>query len=278
MWSPVNSFVNSCFNRLFDALCWPIAGLPDLWQAGLLGLPAALFALLVFRYVSDQRALATAKARTQAYLLELWLYRDDLRVMLGAQGRLLRQNLLYLRAVLAPMAVMMVPFLLMLAQLEARFAYRSLAPGDSTLLTLTLDGAEALETIGLELELPDGIVQETPALRIPSLRQIAWRLGARAKGDYEVGIRLGGVRLVHSIRVDGTAAGVAPLAYRAGDWNALAYPGQPPIAEGGPVREVHLDYPRNGAALAGLSPASWVFFVSSLLFGFALRGPFGVTF
>ena len=37
MWSFVNSSVNSGFNRLFDVLCWPIAGLPELWQAGLLG-------------------------------------------------------------------------------------------------------------------------------------------------------------------------------------------------------------------------------------------------
>ncbi|MCZ6821627.1 MAG: hypothetical protein O7F10_01605, partial [Deltaproteobacteria bacterium] len=136
MWSIVNNF----FNVLFDVLLWPVGWLSPAWQVCALALPAAIFALVVFRYTSNQAGIERATDRVKAHLLELWLYRDDLRVTLRALGNVLRYNMTYLRYSLAPMAVMLVPFVLMLVQIESRFAFRSLKPGESAILTLELDG------------------------------------------------------------------------------------------------------------------------------------------
>ena len=78
MWAPVNQ----ALNVLFDALLWPVSWLPGSGQAAWLGLPAAVLALLVFRWVSDQAGIERAKDRIKAHLLELFLYRDDFRVSL----------------------------------------------------------------------------------------------------------------------------------------------------------------------------------------------------
>ncbi|MFQ5513632.1 MAG: hypothetical protein ACE5FG_04285 [Myxococcota bacterium] len=275
MWSAINS---AC-NLVFDLLLWPVQWLSETLQLCWLGVPAAILALVVFRYVSDQEGIEIAKDKIKAHLLELRLYKDDLRVTLAAQGRVLRHNLTYLRHALLPMAVMIVPFVLMIVQVESRFAYRGLRPGEAALLTVEVDGAQRVSQLEPALRLPATVEQETPPLRIDETGEIVWRLraGSRA-GAYRVGILLGNVEVEKQLVVDGTRARVSPAVYRSSDLNVLAYPGEPPLATASPVRAVHIDYPRARGEFAGLSTASWIFFAASMVAGFALRGFFGVTF
>ena len=55
------SIVNSLFNVVFDVLLWPLQALPETLQLCALGLPAAIFALLVFRFTSNQAGIEAAK-------------------------------------------------------------------------------------------------------------------------------------------------------------------------------------------------------------------------
>ena len=87
-------------------------------------LPLTVLALLVYRWVSDQAGIVRTKDRIKAYLLELWLYKDDPRVLLGAQGRVVWHSLVYLRHALLPVAILLVPIGLLTAQVESRFARR----------------------------------------------------------------------------------------------------------------------------------------------------------
>ena len=128
------------------------------------------------------------------------------------------------------------------------------------------------------LRLPEGLEQETPALRIDETAQIAWRVGARQPGEYELGIQVGGTQLVKRVVVDGSGPRISPAVYRSNDLNALLYPAETLLASDLPVRAIHLDYPRARSTFLGLSSASWIFFAASMVFGFALRGVFGVTF
>lgn len=71
---------------------------------------------------------------------------------------------------------------------------------------------------------------------------------------------------------------ISPAVYRSNDLSALLYPAEALLANDLPVRAVHLDYPRARSTFLGLSTTSWIFFAASMVFGFALRGVFGVTF
>jgi hypothetical protein len=263
---------------LFDVVLWPVQALDAGIQAFLLGIPAAVLALVIFRYASDQTGIETAKERIKGYLIELWLYRDDLWVTLLALGHILGHNVTYLRHALLPMAIMIVPFLLMLIQIESRFAFRALEPGETAVLTLALDGDTRVSQLPIELRLPAGLVPETPPLRIDATGEVTWRLRAEAVGAHDVQIVLGDERVAKTIRVGGNGVGVATELYRPGDWNALLYPQEPALDANGTVSALTFSYPRAGGEWLGLSSASWMFFLSSILFGFALRGLFGVTF
>ncbi len=83
MWSAINSAVTGCF----DLLLWPFAWAPVWLQLAVMALPAGIATLLAVRFCSSQTGRDAAKSKIVAYLLELWIYRDDLKVSLLAQAR-----------------------------------------------------------------------------------------------------------------------------------------------------------------------------------------------
>ncbi len=274
MWEPINRVLNTAF----DLWLWPFQALPDFVQLAALALPAALFGLLVFRYTSDQSGIERAKERIKAHLLELLLFRDDFGVTMRAQRDILGQNLVYMRKAVLPMLLMIGPFVLALIQVESRYAYRSLAPGESTIFGVVLADGLRVSELEVELLLSDGLRQETPALRDDSAGEILWRIRAEGEGEQQIGVRLGEVTLERPARVGGGPARVATRILRANDPELLAYPAAAPLARDAPARELSLEYARDRGVFGGLSSAAWLFMGATVVIGFALRGPLGVNF
>src|SRR5688572_30813388 len=102
MWSTVSTVLNAPFNALF----WLVQWLPAEWQMVVLAVPGALFALAIYKVISNQAAIRDAKDKIIAYLLELRLFRDDLRVLLRAQGGVFASIGRYVGHSLLPMIVM----------------------------------------------------------------------------------------------------------------------------------------------------------------------------
>ena len=187
------AWINAPFTGFFNLLLWPFSGLPAALQVCVMALPATGVMLLAFRWFSNQERLDRSKDRIKAHLLELWLYRDDMGVTMRAQRNLLVHNLRYLGALLVPMAIMAVPFALLLAQVEARFTWRSLRAGESAILSVEVDRGLQPTTLPVSLDLPAGLERETPALRVDSGRRIAWRIRGDAAGEYEIEVHVGDV-------------------------------------------------------------------------------------
>ena len=270
--------LNRGLNTLFDLWLWPVAAAPVGVQLTWLALPAALLALGAYRLTTDPEQIERAKDRMKACLLELRIFRDDPWVMLRAQGRLLRHNLTYLRCSLGPLALMLLPFTAMLVQVEARFGYRPLQPGESALLTARVEGDRPLLALPAQLALPEGLTQETPVLRIESTRELVWRLRARREGDWPLALDLGASSVPLRARVGPGPAPVSRAAWRADVPAILGSPAALPLPADGPLRVVHLEYPRRGGSWAGLSAATWGFVGATLLLGLLLRRPLGVAF
>ncbi len=275
MWSEIHYILG----RAFDLWLWPFQDLPPTWQVCALALPVAIFALLVFRYSSNQRAIERTKARIMSHLVELRLSRDDAKVMMRARREILRHSLTYMRHMLLPMAVMIVPLVLVMVQVESRYAFRPLAPDESAIVTATLDGDyRPVSELKVELLLPVGLEQETSALRIDETGEILWRVGALTPGEHRIEIRVGDSGVAGRVVVGGAGARPVPAFYRADDWRTLLYPGLPPLENASMVSAITVSYPRERAVFAGLSSASWILLGVSLFFAYALRGIFGVTF
>jgi hypothetical protein len=178
----INRFGNVVFGGWFELL----APLPLWAQVLVTALPVTVFALLVFRYASDQQGIAAVKDQVKAHLLELWLYRDYPSVLLRAQGQIIVNSFAYLGYALLPMAVMLMPLVLLLVQAEARYALRPLLPGDTVIVTADLAGEGPRPAASLDV--PPGLVAETPALYTTGPARLHWRLRAVSGGEHLLGI------------------------------------------------------------------------------------------
>ena len=272
------SAVNIVFGRLVDLILLPFRGLPPWFGMAAVSLFTALLMLGVYKLTSNQTAIRRAKDRIKAHLLELRLYKDDLRVTLAAQGGMLKANLAYMAANLKPLAVMIVPLVLILTQLSLWFDRAPLLPGEETLVKAGLETDADPVDLGLELETPPGLEITAPPVRIPDEHEVVWRIKALAPVTGRLVLRGDGPAVEKSVTVGGRPlTKVSALASRGSFWKRLLHPGESPLPKGAPVLSVEVLYPAKTLAAFGLR-VHWLvaYLVLSVAFGFALKGPFKV--
>jgi hypothetical protein len=274
------SLLNALLRAAFDAALAPFRGLHPLVGLTLVALLTSIGMLLVFKRTSAQDRLADVKRRIHAGLFEIRLFNDDLRAIMRAQLDILRANLTYLKLSLLPMIWVIPPLTLVIAQLQFHYGYGGLDPGQQALLEVELapEAAPSGSRPRASLEVPEGLRVETPPLWIPSRSQLAWRLAAERAGDYAVTVRVGEAAETKSVRVAEGPVRRSPLRVGRNLLDQLLYPAEPPLPGDSAIRSISLSYPERDMDVFGWD-VHWmiVFFVLTLVFAFALRGPLGVT-
>ena len=275
------SFINALLRLLFDALLLPFRDLPPMVGITVVSLLTAVGLLIVFKHTSNQKALEDVKRHIHAGLFEIRLFNDDFRAIMRAQRDILRHNLTYMRYSLAPMVWTLPPLILILAQLQFHYGYEGLEVGQDVLLKVQLEEGAYSEGVkpAFDVDLPDGLSLREPAVWIPTLGETAWRLTAEAPGDYEIDIRNETASATKTVRVMDNVVRRSPNRVR-GFINELIYPAEPALPRDGPIESITVTYPEAEVSVGvfGLE-MHWmiIYFVLSMVFAFALRGPFGVT-
>lgn len=260
-------YFNLALTRLFDALAWPF----QRWPAGGLLLISALAGvamLLVFKATSNQRAIRRTRDLIRAHMLAMRLFRDDARVVVESQKKVLRTNLTYLRYAVVPIVFILPIVVLIMVQLELRYGPAPARPGEAVVVKAIFDGAVDDD---VTLAAPPGIVVETPALRIPYKREADWRVRPAKAGRFELSLISKGA--TYGKELVAGEAGVGRVSSRrvSGIWSQLTNPGERPLS--GDLKEIEVKYPSRQNKLFGLG-VHWVltFFVVSLVAAFALKG------
>jgi hypothetical protein len=160
----------------FDLVVWPV----------LMGIGA----LQVYKYTSNQKAIARVKTRISMHLLEIRLFRDDIAQVIKSAGIIIAKNVLYIGHNLVPMAVMLAPMVAVMVQLVAHYAYAPSQPGSVELLHLRLDPAAAISSRDVSLKVPAGVMLDAPAVRTAD-GQVFWRVRADQVGDHVLKVKAG---------------------------------------------------------------------------------------
>jgi hypothetical protein len=267
--------LNGGLTWIFDVILMPFRSLGPWWSVVVVSLLTGILMLWLFGKVSNQDAIRVVRDQIRGNLIGIRLFGDDLGLLFRLQGRILRQTLTYLKFAAIPFLVMLVPVILILIQLDLRFAYRPLHEGETTVVTVRVSDP-ALVDGGVSLEVPDGLEIETRGVRIPSLGEVAWRVRAKGPGEHTLTIRAGEESFRKDLVVSHRWANVSRV--RSADvLEALIHPGEKPLSPSGPITSIAVVYPEEPLPLLGWE-LYWMipFFILSIAFGFALRRPLGV--
>lgn len=270
MWSVVNGVT-----LFFD---W-IIGLFQSWHP-LVGLSVVsvitgAVMLVIFRYTSNQDAIARTKGLIKAYILEVRLFKDDLRLQMTAQRKIVGTNFKYMRYAMAPMLVMLIPVLIILIQLDVRYARRPFLPGETAVVTVALD--EGTDVSSLQVDAPAGIVLETEAVLVPEENEVNWRIRTETEGSHDLVFTAGGERATKRIEVGERLVKLADRREHSNAFTIWENPAEAPLPGSSAFRSIELSYPDRDLRLLGFG-MHWllVFFAVSVIFGFAIKGFVGV--
>jgi hypothetical protein len=247
---------------LFDLIVWPV----------LMGIGA----LQVYKYTSNQDAIARVKRQISMHLLEIRLFRDDIAQVLVSTLKIIAKNVIYIAHNLTPMAVMLIPMVALMVQLVAHYAYEPAQPGSVELLHLKLDPNAAASALDVSLEVPDGTSLDAPAVRTAD-GQVFWRVKADRPGDYVFKVTVGDEVYEKGWAVGGDARKIPVKRLRS--WEAVLYPGEAAIPSDAPILSLELDMhtrPLDFVWDGELGILMWAM-VLSLVAGVALKDFFGVT-
>ena len=268
-------FINQAMEMVFSVLLWPFRMLAPIWGLTFVSVLTGIFMVWVFGRVSNQQGISRVRDRIRGNLLGVRLYQHDVPVVLGLQGRILRDTLTYMNHSLVPMLVLLIPMLFILIQLNYSFGFRPLSTGEVTLLKATFSDPAALSQ-QLRLEAPDGIEVETPALRIPVLSEAAWRIRVKAPGSHAVKLWVGDKSFEKQIQGGENWGPISPLrSIHLTD--VLLYHGEEPLPASAQISSLELAYPPLSIQLFGWE-VHWLvfFFLASMAAAFAFKGPMGV--
>jgi hypothetical protein len=130
-----------------------------------------VIAVLIFRRLTDQSSLRRTVDRILAHVMELGLFIDSPMLIFRAQRDLLRENFRLLRLTILPGAILALLFAALYPFMNTRYGRAPLPVGEPSVITTQMKDA----TIP-QLDPPDGIAVETPAVRIPHDHEISWRI------------------------------------------------------------------------------------------------------
>ena len=222
-----------------------------------------LVMIVLFGYLSDQKAVRLAKDQLRAQLLAVRLFQDQPRVVLRAYGRILTGTGRYLKVSFKPLAIIIVPMLVLLVHFDHYLGSLPFQTHQPILLKVRLDNSDALDNISLRL--PQGLSQSAPPVHIADAREVDWRLVASAEGDYTVNVLAGGQEVGKQVVVSNQLAHLSECRLQGSLWRRLLDCAEPALPAGAPVRLVAVNYPARDFDL-GPWTTNWlvIYFVVSL--------------
>jgi len=238
-------------------------------------LVVGLLMVVLFGYTSDQKAIGVAKDQLKAHLLAVRLYRDQIPVVMGSYGKILRGTGRYLKLAFKPLLYVIIPITLLIVQIDRYLGATPIPPNAPFLVTVHTTGGDALNDVTLGL--PPEITVSAPPVHVPAENEIVWRLVGSKEGKYEVKIAIAGQSAAKAVCVGGDLPRISTVRLRGHFWERMFSSAEPALAGNSPIESISINYPDRNIEVAGYAMNwIWLFFVLSMVAGFIFKELLGI--
>jgi hypothetical protein len=241
-------WLNRAADVLGERLLAPIAVLPGWLSATVIAAATGLLLLVLFKYTSPQRAIQAVRNDIKAHLLALKLFRDSTRVVLRAQGRILRGALFLLLLAIPPLLVMAAPAALFLGQLALWYQARPLPVGQEAVVTLKLSGEQGGRWPRVTVQPSEGLQVTVGPVKVRDRRELCWNVKAVQAGYQRLTFQVEGEEVDKEIAV---GDGFMRVGMERPGWSwreVLMNPAEPPLPPESPIQAITINYPSTRAS------------------------------
>ncbi len=247
-----------------------------------LSLVVGLLMVVLFGYTSDQKAIGIAKDQLKAHLLAVRLYRDQIPVVMGSYGKILRGTGRYLKLAFKPLLYVVIPITLLMVQVDRYLGQTPIAANAPFLMTVHLSDQKvsSLASFNLNsvsLDLPLEITMTAPPVHVPEENDIVWRLAGSKEGKYEVKINDGEQSAEKAVCIGSDLPRISTVRLRGHFWERMFTSAEPALPENSPIESISINYPDRNIEIAGFGMNwIWLFFILSMVAGFIFKELLGI--
>src|SRR5712664_1007133 len=238
-------------------------------------LVVGLLMVVLFGYTSDQKAIGIAKDQLKAHLLAVRLYRDQIPVVMGSYGKILRGTGRYLKLAFKPLLYVIIPITFLIVQIDRYLGATPIPPNAPFLLTVHTTSGDALNDATLGL--PPEITMSAPPVHVPSTKEIVWRLVGSKEGKYEVKIAAAGQAAAKAVCVGSDLPRISTVRLRGHFWERMFSSAESALPENSQIESISINYPDRNIEVAGYGMNwIWLFFILSMIAGFIFKELLGI--
>jgi uncharacterized membrane protein (DUF106 family) len=249
-----------------------------------LSLIVGLLMVILFGYTSDQKAIGKAKDQLKAHLLAVRLYRDQIPVVMGSYGKILRGTGRYLKLAFKPLLYVIIPITLLMVQVDRYLGATPIPPNAPFLLTVHLAASttESASTNDATLDLPPEIATTAPPVHVAADNEIVWRLVGSKEGKYEVKVAAGqtagvAATVTKTVCVGTDLPRISTVRLRGHFWQRMFSSAELALPESSPIDSISINYPDRNIEIAGYGMNwIWLFFILSMIAGFIFKELLGI--
>jgi hypothetical protein len=237
-----------------------------------------LLMVVLFGYTSDQKAIGIAKDQLKAHLLAVRLYRDQIPVVMGSYGKILRGTGRYLKLAFKPLLYVIIPITLLMVQIDRYLGQTPIAIGTPFLLTVRTTSSDELGWLDdTVLDLPPEITMTAPPVNIAAENEIVVRLVGSREGKYELKMGPPGQSVTKSVCIGDGLPRISTVRLRGHFWSRIFSSAEPALPENSPIESISINYPDRDIDIAGYDMNwIWLFFILSMVAGFIFKELLGI--
>jgi uncharacterized membrane protein (DUF106 family) len=244
-----------------------------------LSLVVGLLMVVLFGYTSDQKAIGIAKDQLKAHLLAVRLYRDQIPVVMGSYGKILRGTGRYLKLAFKPLLYVIIPITLLIVQIDRYLGAAPIPPNVPFLLTAHFAGQATGGDApnGVTLDLPPEITMTAPPVHVLADNEIVWRLVGSKEGKYEVKVAAAGLSAAKAVCVGNGLPRISTIRLRGHFWERMFSSAEAALPENSPIESISINYADRNIEIAGYGMNwIWLFFILSMVAGFIFKELLGI--
>jgi uncharacterized membrane protein (DUF106 family) len=269
------SWILARLNSLINAVSVPllkwISHVPGWLSNTIISAIVGIVLLVIFKYVSNQKAIGKVKDSIKANMLAMRLFKESIVVTFKIEGQLLKGAASLLLYSVKPVLVMIFPVLLILAQLSVWYQQRPLNIGEEALVTVQMNNnmKDALSDVILQPETSVDTIMG-PVV-ISSKNQVFWKLKAKEQGYHTITFDVDSKKFTKELAIGNGFMRTSPLRPGYHPLDIIEYPAESPLPPDSIVESISVEYPDRNEYLSGTDWWVIYFFGASMFFAMLFK-------